>query len=147
LKREYVRLGVGVLVILCHFAAFAGIILWQQQFIPAANERIDSALLLVPVTAGYLLAVVRSAIQRKDLFDSEGRVNLNYVIVVALVTVAFCISLLYTVFAYPAVFGPTTVELKRWLVVLEIGFGGGFGLIAEDLFGKVERIVVPPPGS
>jgi hypothetical protein len=43
------------------------------------------------------------------------------------------------VFDYPNVSGPTTTELRRWLLVLEIAFGASFGLIAEDLFGTIEK--------
>ena len=65
------------------------------------------------------------------------------VFVVCLVTIGFCGALLYFVFSFPAVVGPTITELRRWLVVLEVAFGGGFGLIAEDLFGKIEKVIVP----
>ena len=104
-------------------------------------------MLLIPVSAGYFVAVVRSAIQNQAVTATVRLVNLNYVTIVLLVTAAFCAALLLFVFSYPAVVGPTIVELRRWLVVLEIGFGGGFGLIAEDLFGKVEKIVVQPNGT
>jgi hypothetical protein len=100
-------------------------------------------MLLVPVTAGYFVAVVRSAIQHQDEMSGSGKlVNLNYTAIVFMVTFAFCLALLVFVFSYPAIVGPTIVELRRWLVVLEIGFGAGFGLVAEDLFGKVEKVVV-----
>jgi hypothetical protein len=143
MNRESVRLIVGMSVIVTHIVAFLGIVVWQKDYITSPAERLDVAMLLVPVSAGYFVAVVRSAIQRQDVIDERKPVNLNYIVVSLLVTFAFCGTLIYFVFNYPDVVGPTTVELRRWLVALEIGFGGGFGLIAEDLFGKVEKVLVP----
>ena len=143
MNRDIVRMIVGLGVILAHVIAFFGIVVWQKSYIPASAERLDVAMVLVPVSAGYVVAVVRSAIQNQAVTKSVTLVNLNYTVIVLLVTSSFCGALLYFVFSFPAVVGPTIVELRRWLVVLEIGFGGGFGLIAEDLFGKVERILVP----
>jgi hypothetical protein len=34
---------------------------------------------------------------------------------------------------------------RRYILLFEIAFGAGFGLIASDLFGKIERIEVPVP--
>jgi hypothetical protein len=143
MNRDYVRLMVGVIVIGTHLIAFFGIIVWQSQYIPLSTDRLDVAMLLIPVSAGYFVAVVRSAIQFQDVKSTGRYVNINYVVIVLIVTIAFCGTLLYFVFVFPKVVGPTIVELRRWLVALEIGFGGGFGLIAEDLFGKIERVIVP----
>jgi len=143
MDRELVRLIVALSIILTHIIAFLGIIVWQGEYITSPTERLDVAMLLVPVSSGYFVAVVRSAIQRQDAISGSDRVNLNYVVIVLLVTFAFCGALIFFVFSYPNFVGPTSVELRRWIVVLEIGFGAGFGLIAEDLFGKVEKVIVP----
>lgn len=142
MDRDVVKLIVGLSVILTHLIALFGIIVWKSTYIPDAAERLDVAMLLVPVSAGYFVAVIRSAIQNQTVRNEGKLVNWNYTVIVLLVTIAFCGALLYFVFSFPAVVGPTIVELRRWLVVLEIGFGGGFGLIAEDLFGKVEKVVI-----
>ena len=142
MNRDTVKFLVGAGILLSHAVAFFGIVAWKSEYIPAALDRLDVAMILVPVTAGYFLAVVRSAIANQSTTEPVRRVNGNYAFVVLFVTVIFCAALLYMVFQYPAVVGPTTVELRRWLVILEIGFGSGFGLIAEDLFGKVEKVVV-----
>ncbi|MDP3075890.1 hypothetical protein [Bradyrhizobium sp.] len=145
---EVMRLVVGLIVLATHIVAFFGIVVWQSGYIPVATERLDLALLLVPVSAGFFLAVVRSAVQnRKAMIAAAEPVGVNYVAVVTTVALAFSGALLFFVFSYPAVVGPTTVELRRWLVILEIGFGAGFGMIAEDLFGKVEKVFVQPDGT
>lgn len=142
MNRNRVRLVVGPAIILTHICALWGVIVWQSEYIPSSAERLDLAMLLIPVSAGYVVAVVRSAIETKSAANDNTSVNPNYMAVVFLVTLAFCAALLFSVFKYPSIVGPTIVEFRRWLVVLEIGFGTGFGLIAEDLFGRVEKIVV-----
>ncbi len=146
MKRDLLRIFVGVSVILTHLMAFIGIVVVRASHIPS-NERLDVAMILIPVSAAYFMAVVRSAIQLQDVLSSIKQVNINYTVVVSLVTVSFCAVLLYYVYGYPDVGGPTTTELKRWLLVLEIAFGSAFGLIAEDLFGKIERIEVNNIGT
>jgi hypothetical protein len=142
MPRDILRMIVGLMVVGAHAAAFFGITIWQSAYIPIAGERLDAALLLVPISAAYFVAVIRSAIQHRAAVGHEAPDNLNYVVIVILITALFSGTLVYFVFEYPAVVGPTTVELRRWLLVLEIGFGAGFGLIAEDLFGKVEQVTV-----
>lgn len=137
MPRDFVRMVVGKIVIIGNAAAFFGIVVWQNAYIPLPAERLDLAMLLVPVSAAYFVAVIRSAIQRRSATGHEPPDNWNYVSIVFLVTALFSGALVYFVFSYPAVVGPTIVELRRWLIVLEIAFGAGFGLIAEDLFGKM----------
>jgi hypothetical protein len=121
--------------------AFFGVVSWQRQYIEP-DVRLDVAMLLMPITATYFMAVVRSAVQRRNVRGSDC-VTAEYGVIVGLVTLAFCGALLYITFSFPEVVGPTTAELKRWIVVVEIAFGAGFGLIAEDLFGKIEKVVIP----
>lgn len=142
MNRNVLRSLVGIGVVGTHLVACFGVIVWQSGYIPDSTERLDVALTLIPVSAGYFIAVVRSAIQNQSPDATTTKVNFNYSAIVLLVSIAFCVALLCFVFSYPRVVGPTIVELKRWLVIVEIGFGGGFGLIAEDLFGKVEKVIV-----
>jgi hypothetical protein len=143
MPRDLVRLTVGLIVIVAHATAFFGIVVWQSKYIPVPSDRLDVAMLMLPVTAAYFVAVIRSAIGRRGAAGHEPPDNLNYVVIVLGVTLLFCGTLVYFVFSYPSIVGPTITELRRWLVVLEIAFGAGFGLIAEDLFGKVEQVIVP----
>ena len=145
MPRDVVRTLVGLLVIIAHGTAFIGI--FVSPYFPLPSEQLDLVMLLLPVTSAYFVAVIRSAIQRRGYVGHEPPDNLNYIITVFVVTGLFCGCLVYFVFSYPEVVGPTIVELRRWLVGLEIAFGAGFGLIAEDLFGKVERVVVASAGE
>lgn len=139
--RESVQTALGLLILLTHVLSFFGIVFWQSYI--SSDDRLDVAMLLFPITAAYFVAIVRSAITRQDVVDTVRKVTTNYLLIVGVTSVAFCLALLSFVFGYPSVGGPTTVELRRWLILLEIAFGSGFGLIAEDLFGKVERVAVP----
>jgi len=142
LRRNHTRLLVTLLVFLSHATAFFGVVVWQRANIPQPTERIDLAMLLIPIAAVYVVAAIRSAIQNKTSTVPEPIDNVNYIVVVFLMTVFFCAGLVSLVFLYPDYVGPTVSELRRWIVIFEIAFGIGFGLIVEDLFGKVETIVV-----
>src|SRR5215471_8082350 len=120
MQRDYVRLAVGILVIVTHVAAFFGIVIWQSGYIPSGIERLDLALVLVPVSASYFMAVARSAVQHREDLSGGEPVNVNYVVIALLITLSFCAGLLVFVFGYPNIGGPTIVELRRWLLVLEI---------------------------
>lgn len=146
MRKRAVRLIVGIGVVVTHLVSFFAIVFVQRDYIPPA-DRLDVALLLVPITAAYVTAIVRSAISEQANFDPGPELNANYIAVCALITAAFCIGLLSFVFYYPEIGGPTTTDLKRWLVVIEIGFGTAFGLLAEDLFGKVEKVGVEQSGA
>jgi len=76
---------------------------WQARYIPPGADRLDLALLLIPVSAGYFVAVVRSAIQNQSINETVTLVNMNYVVIVLSVTLFFCGALLFFVFSYPAV--------------------------------------------
>jgi hypothetical protein len=138
MKRDTVRMIVGLSVIATHIIAFLAILF--QEYIDT-SDRLDVAMLLVPVSAAYVTAIVRSAIATQEVNDEVKRtVNANYVSVIGLITFAFCGALLVLVFGYPKIGGQTLPELRQWLVIIEVGFGGAFGLIAEDLFGRVEQV-------
>lgn len=141
LKMSTIRLSVGLTVISTHFLAFLAIVVLRRSYFPS-DDRLDLAMLLLPITATYVMAIVRSAIRDKETIDEARYVNINYVVVVGIITLGFCIGLLFFVYGYPNVGGPTVDNLRRWILVLEIAFGAAFGLIAEDLFGKIEKISV-----
>ena len=118
MKKSFVRMFVGMSIIIVHIVAFFGIVVFQREYIPS-EDKLDVALVLLPITAAYLVAVVRSAIGMQSVHDSKELVNINYIGVIGLVTIAFCAGLLAFVFGYPDVGGPTIVELRRWLTVFE----------------------------
>jgi hypothetical protein len=141
MKISTVRVVVGLSTIATHVIAFLGIVVIRQEFFPP-DLRLDLAMVLLPITAVYVTAVVRSAIRDKNELPDEQIVNLNYVLIVGIITMSFSVALLLFVFWFPRIGGPTIEDLRRWMIVVEIAFGGAFGLIAEDLFGKIERVPV-----
>src|SRR2546427_6507720 len=112
MRRELLRTFVGVSVILTHITSFVGLVIIRKDYIPY-GEHLDVAMILIPVSSAYFMAIVRSAIQLQDVLSSTKRVNVNYIVIVSLVTLSFCIALLYFVYRFPDIGGPTTVELKR----------------------------------
>jgi hypothetical protein len=119
-------------VLLSHFSVFVIIYFFKDAYLtdPQKNQ---VALSLLPVSAAYLLAVVKSAIERQSNIGSE-MINLNYAVIILSFTFLALFGLVFTVVDLR---GTTPKELQL-LSVFEIAFGTIFGLIVSDLFGKVE---------
>ncbi len=107
------------------------------------SQRLDMALVLLPVTATYFMAVVKSAVDRQYDFNPGALVNINYVLIVFLVNGAFLAAIALIVIRTPSAIAPTVDDAKNWLVGLQVALGGSFGYIANDLFGKIERVPTP----
>jgi hypothetical protein len=138
MKKENFRIGVGLSVILVHAACFAIIFFGKDDYL-TASQKIDVALLFMPITAAYVVAIVRTAVENSAPTDTVTAVNLNYSLVVLLVTTITLVGLLWTVVTLT---GDAEPDRQR-IIVFEIVFGAAFGLVAADLFGKVEQIPVP----
>jgi hypothetical protein len=138
MKKEYFRIGVGLAVILIHATCFAIIFFGKDDYL-SSTQKIDIALLFMPITAAYVVAIVRAAIENSAPTDVSTPVNINYALVVFLITIITLLGLLWTV---ATLTGDAETDRHR-IIVFEIVFGAAFGLVASDLFGKVERIPVP----
>jgi hypothetical protein len=133
MRREHFRIFIGVSVIATHAACFF-IILTRKADYFTANQRIDLGLLLLPISSAYFVAVVRSAIEEQGRTTLGRKVNLNYTIIVSTVTLLALGGLLFTVMGLQG-----DIELaRRQILLFEIAFGTAFGLIASDLFGRIE---------
>jgi hypothetical protein len=110
---------------LCYYFCFQGFLF--DTF--AAARR---CVLLMPVTAAYVTAVIRSAIETKDRLDFGAKVSLNYAIVLFLFSALTLTGILYNVIVLTG----AAPEDRRQIMIFEIVFGTGFGLIVADLFGK-----------
>jgi hypothetical protein len=140
--RQQVRLFVGLAVVLVHLFSFATIMFFKADW-TTVSQRLDLAMVLLPVTATYFMAIVKSAVDEQSDMDIGRKVNFNYIAIVFLVTGAFLAALIFVVLVVPGPLIPTIDDAKNWLVGLQIGLGGAFGYIATDLFGKIERVSVP----
>jgi hypothetical protein len=142
MRRETFRIIIGSAVISVHAACFL-IIMYFKDDAFTQPQRIDLGLLLLPITAAYVVAVLRSAIEEQHTQALGRKVNLNYSIIVSLFTVITLLGLLFTVIQLSG-----DLDLaRRQILLFEIAFGTAFGLIATDLFGKVERIPADAPGG
>jgi hypothetical protein len=121
---------IGVAVISVHIICYLIIIYGKAQWF-TPEQQIDLGLLFLPVTSAYLLAIVRSAIQDQHRHSRGLKVNLNYCIIVVLVTFATLAGLLITIIQ---ISGDLDLA-RRQILLFEIAFGTAFGLIASDLFG------------
>jgi hypothetical protein len=141
MRKHIVKIVVSWSVILTHAPSFFVIVAARQAYFPP-EMRLNLALTLIPVTATYFMAIVRDAVEKQGAEAGQGKVDFNYYSIAIVTTLLFCASLLYFVFFFPDVGGPRVEDLQRWLIVLEIAFGAAFGLIAQDLYGKIEKVEV-----
>ncbi|MET2825830.1 hypothetical protein [Mesorhizobium shangrilense] len=139
MKKEYFRMGIGVSVIAVHAICFAIIFFGKDAYLSSA-QKIDVALLFMPITAAYVVAIVRNAVDNATAAADSSKVNLNYALIALLITVITLLGLLWTVISLT---GNDSSD-RQQVVIFEIVFGAAFGLVAADLFGKVERVVVNP---
>src|SRR5262245_50873813 len=96
MRREHFRIIIGVAVIAVHALCFAVIMFFKEDAL-TDQQRLDVALLFVPITAAYVVAIVRSAIEEQATPGQTNRVNLNYCIIVSLFTGLALAGLLWTV--------------------------------------------------
>lgn len=129
MRLAYFRLVVGVSVILTHGLSFAIIFFWKDAYL-SMSQKIDMALIIMPITAAYAVGVVRSALERGNEISKGPKMNLNYSIVVISVTLMSMTGLLFTVLGISG----GTQDDRRQVQVFEIAFGALFGLIASELF-------------
>ena len=94
------------------------------------------ALLFMPITASYVCAIIKSAIDRSDEMASYTFVNLNYACVVATFTICTLGGLLWSVINLEG----SQDSDKQIILLYETAFGAGFGLICADLFGKAVKV-------
>jgi hypothetical protein len=140
MRREFFRIWIGASVIAVHALCFFIIFYFKDDYL-TFNQRLDLAFLLMPVSAAYVAAIVRSAVDNQGQFGRGSKVNLNYAIIISLFTLIFLVALLSTVISIHE-YSP---EIRRQITLFEIAFGTGFGLIATDLFGKIEKPDFRPP--
>ncbi|CAO4147015.1 hypothetical protein LPLAFNJD_LOCUS2342 [Methylorubrum aminovorans] len=133
LEKEIFRISVGLSILLAHGLCFLVIFMWKGEYL-SEQQQISIALLMCPITAAYITAVIRSAIERSSETARPQFVNLNYALVVFLFTLMTLGGLVFTVMFLDG----AQESDKQKILIFEIAFGAGFGLIVADLFGKVE---------
>src|ERR1700730_17510895 len=118
MHQEVFRICVGLLIILVHALSFGVIFLFKDSYLTRLQQ-LDTAFILMPVTAAYVTAVIRSAIENKERQDYGPKVNLNYALVVILFTVLTLGGVLYNVIGLTG----ATPEDRRQIMLFEIAFG------------------------
>jgi hypothetical protein len=131
MRQEVFRICIGIVIIAVHGLCFCVIFLFKDAYLTRAQQ-LDTAFLLMPVTAAYSTAVIRSAIENKEQHGYGPKVNLNYALVVMLFTALTLGGILYNVVQLTG----AAPEDRRQIMLFEIAFGTGFGLIVSDLFGR-----------
>jgi hypothetical protein len=123
----------GWLIILGHFGLIMLILIYLDSYLNA-SQKMQVILSLCPVTAVYLVAVVRSFLARQRQFDQSYRVNGNMIGISILFPIALISFLAYLILRYPGSIAGDVSSLQTWTAASEVAFAGTVGLIIEDLF-------------
>jgi hypothetical protein len=135
MKKNSFRMGVGLSVIVTHAICFFIIFTLKNDYL-TKEQQIDIALLFMPITATYVAAVVRSAIDNSLPHEDADPVNLNYALVVLSISSLTLLGLIWTVSTLTGTAEPD----RQRIIIFEIVFGTAFGAVASDLFGKTEKL-------
>ncbi|WP_018391345.1 hypothetical protein [Ancylobacter sp. FA202] len=140
MKKETFRIVIGTAVILVHAMCFFVIIFLKGDYL-TEEQRMSMTLILMPITSAYIMAIIKNAVDKSTQAADETVVNLNYAVIVTTFTLVALLGLLWLVVSLE---GAQEADKQR-ILIFEIVFGAGFGLIASDLFGKVERVAAGEP--
>ena len=135
MTKNIFRMIVGLSVISVHAICFFIIFALKDDYL-TKGQKIDIALLFMPITATYVAAIVRSAIEHSSPDEVLVPVNANYALVTSLVAGLTLVGLLWTI---ASLTGSAEAD-RQTIIIFEIVFGAAFGLIAADLFGKIEKV-------
>src|SRR5262245_31803076 len=92
------RMTLGPAIVVVHATAFAKIMLFTELTL-SPPQRFDVAMLLIPVTVAYFMAVVRSAVRNKASSEPGPSITLEYLVIAILVSIMFLGALLFAVFS------------------------------------------------
>jgi len=140
-RKDIFRLIIGVAIIMTHFLC-VGIVFWKDAIL-SPSQQYDTILLLAPITVVYITAIIRAAIADQNNPLHTQSVSLFYGATIGLVTLFSLIGLLYTFYRIDG----TPESSKFGILIFETAFGGIFGLVVTDLFGKLEVVEVPVSGA
>jgi hypothetical protein len=123
----------GWLIIVGHFGLI-GLILFYLDAYLNGPQKMQVILTLCPVTAVYLVAVVKSFLAGQRRFDKGDPVNANMVGISILFPLALLSFLAYLILRYPSSIAGDLNALQTWVAASEVAFAGTVGLIIDDLF-------------
>lgn len=123
----------GWLIIGGHFGLIALVLLFLDRYLNA-NQKMQVILTLSPVTAAYLVAVVRSFVRGQARFNKGPLVNGNMIGISILFPALLISFLAYLILRYPSSLAGDVSSLQTWTAASEVAFAGTVGMIVEDLF-------------
>ena len=143
MRLDVLRMIVGFTIIVSHLVTFALIMLFGGRHM-TLNERIDVALLISPIFAVYVTAIVRhfmsnlmSAFDIRTVHPSAAALSVGTAII-------FSVAIPATVALFLAGVIDTVAALKSTTGVLETVLGLYTGAVIDTLFGSTESKSAAP---
>lgn len=123
-------MAVGLLVVIGH-VAITYLLLFYFQLPPGAKLSEIS----LPLTVAYVSAIVMWFFKMRGLVTSEDRVGLPLVILVLIIVLAMLGGLFAVPFTILNDPDATLEALNGRYLMIEMAFGGIFGIVMSELFG------------
>lgn len=99
-----------------------------------SDQRIQVLSVLMPITAAYIISIIKDFIANKTNFDGGVTINYNYAYLSILASVLIILFNFLLLLKYPSEMVPDVPTLQKWLSWSETGLGATFGLVLKDLF-------------
>jgi hypothetical protein len=137
-NQGYVVSSAAFLIMVGHIAILPYIFFFTDRLL--ADNRIDIAFLVAPLTASAFVATIRYAIDNrsKDIFDPKNTVNALFAFAMLAAVVPFLLAIFILIGAYDRGANYDIEFVKRGIGVIEIFFGASFGLFVSSIFGTNE---------
>ena len=131
----YVVSIAAILIMLGHIAILPYLFFFTERIV--IQDKIDIAFLVAPLTASAFVATIRYAIDNRkvDIFDKNNKVNGLFVAASASAVIPFLIAIFIMIAAYDRGASYGIDFVKRGIGIIEIFFGGSFGLFVSSIFG------------
>jgi hypothetical protein len=138
----YTVSSAALLIMAGHIAILPYIFFFTERI--TISDKIDVAFLIAPLTASAFVATIRYSIdnRKNDIFAATNTVNGLFVAAALSAIVPFLAAIFILIGAYDRGASYDIEFVKRGIGVIEIFFGGSFGLFVSSIFGPEK-----PPGS
>ncbi|SFB45728.1 hypothetical protein SAMN03159496_03886 [Rhizobium sp. NFR07] len=139
MPRGYLVIFTALIILFGHIGFSAYIFAGSNRL--TYDERIDTMLVIAPLTAAYFMSVTIFVIknQRNEIVVKSDQANLLFYIFSVVIVLVFIISIFWLLRSYEDGSISSITSLKRGIGAVETIVGAGFALIMETLFGAVER--------
>jgi hypothetical protein len=136
MRLDTLRMFVGFTIIVSHILSFGLILLGTDKLLP--SERMELSLLISPVFAVYVTAIVRQFLRPGATYDSSPTHPALRILSIG-TAVLFGVAIPFSVYAFATGKIDSFASLKSTLGIVETALGIYTGAVIDRLFGGAGR--------